>query len=92
MDVIASIVDTNAQSRRCRNAEPPVQRLRAVMSGAQTNALTAEDVGEIVGVDSIDDKTDAAGCSRTPAFAPMGATAGKRGRIITNNRQTRDRL
>src|SRR6267378_8328131 len=51
VDVVHVVVDVERCARCRRHAEPPHQRLRAVMPGADADAVAVEDRGEVVGMD-----------------------------------------
>lgn len=62
VDLLFRIVDANRKPRARGDAEPLVERLRAVVSGAQADALASEDFREVVRVDAVDGEAEATTC------------------------------
>src|SRR3954452_574215 len=72
VDVVAGRVHRDRGARGGGNAEPRHEDLRAVVPGADADALAAEDLGDVVRVHSLHREGDAAAALVEPARAVDG--------------------
>ena len=84
VDVVARGVDGERRARRRGDAEAPHQRLRAVVAGADADALAAEDLGHVVRVHAVererDERAALVGVRRAVDRQPVDLARGARAR------------
>ena len=94
VDLLGRRVDAEAGAGRRGDAEAVHQRLRAVVAGADGDAVAVEDLGDVVGVDALElerDRADALGAAGRAEDAQAGDLGQALERVVGDLALVRER-